>query len=172
MSDSLQPHGLQHVRLPWPSQIPGAWSNSCPLSQWRHPTILSSVVPFSSHPQSFLASGSFPIVSSLHQVAKVLSFSFSISPSNEYPGLVSFRIDWFNLLAVQGTSQESSPKQQFGSINSSALRFLYGPTLTSYMTTGKTIALTRQTFVGKVMSLLFNMWSRLVIVFFQGASVF
>ena len=94
-----------------------------------------------------------------------MSFSFSISPSNEYPGLVSFRVDWFNLLAVQGTSQESSAKQQFESINSSALRFLYGPTLTSYMTTGKTIALTRQTFVGKVMSLHFNMWSRLVIAF-------
>ena len=85
-----------------------------------------------------------------------MSFSFSISPSNEYPGLVSFRVDWFNLLAVQGTSQESSAKQQFESINSSALRFLYGPTLTSYMTTGKTIALTIRTFVGKVMSLLFN----------------
>ena len=94
------------------------------------------------------------------------SFSFSISPSNDYQELVSFRMDWFDLIAVQGTAQESPPKQQFKSISSSLLRFLYGPTLTSYMPTGKTIALTRQTFVGKVMSLLFNMLSRLVIAFF------
>ena len=91
---------------------------------------------------------------------KYRSFSFSISPSNEYSGLISFTIDWFDLLAVQGTF-ESSPTPQFKSINSSALSFLYGPT----MTTGKTIALTRWTFVSKVTSLFFNMLSRLVIVF-------
>ena len=82
---------------------------------------------------------------------KYWSFSFSISPSNEYSGLISFRIDWLDLLAVQGDSQESSPAPQFKSINSSALSFLYGPTLTS-VHTGKTIALTRWTFVSKVMS--------------------
>ena len=87
---------------------------------------------------------------------KYWSFSFNISPSNEHPGLISFRMDWLDLLAVQGT-QESSPTPQFKSINSSALSFLHSPTLTSIH--GKTIALTRRTFVGKVMSLLFNMLS-------------
>ena len=79
MSDSLQPHGLQHARPPCPSSIPGACSNSRPSSQWCHPTISSSVVPFSSHPQLFPASGSFQ-VSSLHQVAKVLEFQLQHQP--------------------------------------------------------------------------------------------
>ena len=93
---------------------------------------------------------------------KYWSLSFRISPSNEHPGLITFRMDWLNLLAVQ----ESSPTPQFKSINSSVLSFLHRPTLTSpVMTTGKTIALTRRTFVGKVMSLLLNMLSRLVITF-------
>ena len=89
------------------------------------------------------------------------SFSFSISPSNEYSGLISFRIDWLDLLAVQGALQHHSPKasvlwhQAFFTVQLSH----------PYMTTGKTIALTRRTFVGKVMSLLFNMLSRLVIAF-------
>ena len=95
---------------------------------------------------------------------KYWSFSFNISPSNEQPGLISFRMDWLDLLAVQGTLKYS-PTPQFKNINFSALSFLYNPTLTSYMTTGKTIALTIQTFDGKVMSLLFNMLSRLVISF-------
>ena len=98
----------------------------------------------------------------------IKSFSFSISPSSEYSGLVSFRIDWLDLLAVQSTLKSLLPTPQFKSISSLALSFLYSPTLTSihdYMTTGKTIALTRWTFVGKVMSLLFNMLSRLVIGF-------
>ena len=85
---------------------------------------------------------------------KYWSFSFSISPSNEYSGLISFRIDWLDLLEVQGTLK--SPTWQFKSINSLVLSFLYSPTLHPYVTTGKTIAFTRQTFVGKVMSLLFN----------------
>ena len=95
---------------------------------------------------------------------KYWSFSFNISHSNGYSGLISFRMGWLELLAVQET-QESSPTPQFKGISSSALSFLYSPTLTLYMTTGKTIALTRQAFVGKVMSLLFNMLSRLVITF-------
>ena len=82
VSDSLQPHWLQHDRPPCPSPTPGACSNSCPSSRWCHPTISSSVIPFSSCPQSFPASGSFQWVSSLHEVAKVLSFS--ISPFNEH----------------------------------------------------------------------------------------
>ena len=95
---------------------------------------------------------------------KYWSFSFSISPSKQHLGLISFRMDWLDLLAVQGT-QESSPTPQFKSINSLALSFLHSPALTSSMTIGKTIALTRRTFVGKVTSLLCNTLSRLVIVF-------
>ena len=97
---------------------------------------------------------------------KYWSFTFSISPSNEYSGLISFRMDWFHLLVVQGTFQESSPIPQFKSINSSALSFLYSSTLPStHDYYGKTIALTRCTFVGKVVSLLFNTLSQLVITF-------
>ena len=92
------------------------------------------------------------------------SFSFSISPSNEYSGLISFRMDWLYPLAVQGTLK-SPPKPQFKSINSLALSFFIVQLSHPYMTTGKTIALTRQTFVGKVMSLLFNILSTLVITF-------
>ena len=94
---------------------------------------------------------------------KYWSFSFSISPSNEHPGLISFRMDWLDLLAVQGTLRSLFQH------HSSKASILHSPTLTSIpcetMTTGKTITLTRQTFVGKVMSLLFNMLSRLVITF-------
>ena len=93
---------------------------------------------------------------------KSWSFSFSISPSNEYSGLNSFRIDWFDLLEVQGT-QESSPMPQFKSTNSSELSFLYGPTLTSIYDYWK--SLIRRTFAVKVVSLLFNILSRLVIAF-------
>ena len=96
---------------------------------------------------------------------KYWSLSFSISPSNEHPGLISFRMDWLDLLAVQGTLQESSPTPQFKSINFLVLSFLHSPTLTSIHDHRKNIALTRRTFVGKVMSLLFNMLSRLVITF-------
>ena len=92
------------------------------------------------------------------------SFSFNISPSNEYSGLISFRMDWLDLFAVQGTFK-SSPTSQFKSINSSALSFLYHPTLTSIHDYWKPHSWTRWTFVGKVMSLLFNMLSRLVIDF-------
>ena len=102
MSDSLQPHGLQHAKLPCPSLTPRGYSNSCPSSQWCHPTISSSVSSFPSCPQSFPASGSFPM-SQFFVWPKYRSFSFSNSPSNECSGLISFRIDWLNLLAVQGT---------------------------------------------------------------------
>ena len=103
---------------------------------------------------------------------KYWSFSFSISPSNEYSGLISFRIDWFYLLAVQETLKSLL---QHHSSKASILRwsaFLIVQLSHPYMTTGKTIALTKWTFVGKVMSLFFNMLSRLVITFFQGVSVF
>ena len=95
---------------------------------------------------------------------KYLSFSYNVSSSNAHPGLISFRMDWLDLLAVQGTLK-SSPTPQFKSINSSALGFLYSPTLTSIHYHWQTVALTRWTFVDKVMSLLFNMLSRLVINF-------
>ena len=94
---------------------------------------------------------------------KYWSFSFSMSPSNKYSGLISFRRDWLDLLAVQWTFKSLTP--QFKSISSWALNFLYIPTLIPHMTTGKTIALTKQTFVGKVMSLLFNRLPSLVITF-------
>ena len=100
------------------------------------------------------------------------SFSFNISPSNEHPGLISFRMDWLDLLAVQGTLKSLL---QHHSSKASILRcsaFFTVQLSHPYMTTGKTIALTRRTFVGKVMSLLFNMVSRLVITFLQGVSVF
>ena len=166
VSNSLWPHGLQHPRPPCPSPTPGAFSNSCPLSQWFHPTISSSVIRLSSWLQSFPASGSFPMSQFFaSQWPKYWSFSFNISPSNEYSGLISFRMNWFDLLAIQGTLKGLL---QQNSLKASVLRcsaFFIVPLSHPYMTTGKTIALTRWTFVGKVMSLLFNMLSRLVIAF-------
>ena len=107
VSNSLQPHGLQHTKLPCPSPAPRAYSNSCPSSQWYHPTISSSVVPFSSYLQSFPASV-FSNESVLHiRRPKDWSFRFSISPSNAQSGLISFRIDWFGLCHPRD-SQESS----------------------------------------------------------------
>ena len=103
MSDSLRPHESQHAWPPRSSPTPGVYSNSCPLSQWCHPAISSSVIPFSSCPQSLPASGSFPMSQHHMRWPKYWSFSFSISPSNEHPGLISFRKDWLDLLAVQGT---------------------------------------------------------------------
>ena len=98
---------------------------------------------------------------------KFWSFSFSISPSNEYSGLTSFRMAWLDLLAVQGSLKSLLQHHSSKSINSSVLSFLYKVQLSHpYVTTGKTIALTRRTFVGKVMSLFFNMLSRLLITFF------
>ena len=164
MSDSLQPHGLQHAWLPCPSPTPGVYSNS--RSQWCHPSISSYVIPFSSHLQSCPASGS-SLVSQFFASGgqSIGSFSFSISPSSEYSGLVSFRMDWSVLLAVQGTLK--SLLQHHSSKASILWRSAVFIVQLSHpcMTSGKTIALTRQTFVGKVMSLLFNMLSRLIIAF-------
>ena len=103
---------------------------------------------------------------------KYWTFSFGISPLNEYSGLTSFRMDWLDLPAVQGTLksllQQHSSKTSILQLSAFFIVHLSHP----YMTTGKTIALTRQTFAGKIMSLLFNKLSRLVIAFFQGASIF
>ena len=150
--------------LPVHHQLP-VYPNPCPLSQWCHPAISSSLIPFSSCPQSFPASGSFPISQLSTSGGQSISFSFNISPSNEHPGLISFRMDWLDFLAVQGTLKSLL---QHHSSKASILwcsAFFTIQLSHSYMTTGKIIALTRWTFVGKVMSLLLNMLSRLVITF-------
>ena len=165
VSDSLRLHGLQHTRPPFPSLTPRVYWNSCPLSQWCHPTISSSVIPFSSHFQAFPAR-SFSNESVLHiRWPKYWSFSFSISPSDEYSALISFRMDWLDLLAVQGTLK--SLLQHHSSKASILLHpaFLRVQLLHPHMTIGKTIALTRWTSGSKVMSLLLNMLSGLVITF-------
>ena len=165
VSSSLQPHGLQHTRPPCPSPTPRVYSNSCPLSQWCHPTI-SACRPLPLLPSIFPSIRVFSSDSVLHiRWPKYWSFSFSISPSNEHSGLISFRMDWLDLLAVQGTLK--SLLQHHSSKASILWRSVFFIVQLShpYMTTGKTTALTRQTFVDKVMSLLFNMLSTLVIAF-------
>ena len=165
VSDSLRPHGLQHARPPCPSPTPGVYPNSCPLSQWCHSTVSSCrhllLLP-SIFPSIRVFSNELAL---LMRWPKYWSFSFNISPSNEHPGLISFKMDWLGLLAVQGTLksllQHHSSKASILQLSAFFIVQLAHP----YMTTGKTIALTRQTFVGKVMSLLFNMLSRLVITF-------
>ena len=102
MSDSLRPHGLQHARPPCPSPTPGVYSNSCSLSQWCHPTI-SSLSPSSPTFNLSQHQGLFRWVNSSHQVIKVLEFQLWHQSSNEYSGLISFRMDWLDLFAVQGT---------------------------------------------------------------------
>ena len=166
MSDSLWPHGPQHARPPCPSPNPRVYSNSCPLNQWCHPTISFPVIPFSSSPSIFPSIRVFSNESVLLiRWPKYWSLSFNISPSKEHSGLISFRIDWLDLLVVQGTLK--SLLQHHSSKASVLLRSAFFIVQLShpYMTTGKTIALTKWTFVGKVMSLLFNMLSRLVITF-------
>ena len=156
------------ARPPCPSATSGVYSNSYPLSQWCHPSILFS------HPLLLLPS-IFPSIRVFSNQSvppirwpKYWSFSLSISPSNEYSGLISFRMDWLYLLAVQRTLKSLL---QHHSSKASILRhsaFFTVQLSHPYMTIqgyGKTIALTRQTFVGKVMSLLFNMLPRLVITF-------
>ena len=155
MSDSLRPHGLQHTRPPCPLPTPGVYSKSCPFESVipsNHlilcPPLLSSIFP---------SMRVFSNESALRmRWPKYWSFSFNISPSSEHPGLI-FRMDWMDLLAVQGTLksllQHHSSKASI--LQHSAcfiVQFSH-----SYMTTGKTIALIRWTLVGKVMSLLFNM---------------
>ena len=145
MLDPMQPHGLQHTRLHCPSPPPGVYSNSCPLSQWCHPMISSSVVSFSL--QSCWASGSFPVGQFFTSGGQSVG-QFSISHSNEHSGLISFRMDWFDLLAVQGTLRNLLQQLQFKSISSSVLSFIYGPTLTSIHDYWKNHTLTRWTFAG------------------------
>ena len=144
VSNSLWPHEPQHARPPCPSPTPGVHPNSYPLSQWCHPTISSFVVPFFSCPESFPASRSFPMSQTLRmRWPKYWGFSFSISPYNEHSGLISFRMDWLDLLAVQGTLK--SLLQHHSSKASILLRSAFFIVQLShpYMTTGKNIALTR-----------------------------
>ena len=166
MSHSLRPHGLQHTRPPCPSPTPGVYPNSCPLSWWCHPTISSSVIPFSTCLQSFPASGSFQMSQFFSSGGQSIGVSAlaSVLPMNT-PGMISFRMDWLDLLAIQGTLK--SLLQHHSSKASILQRSAFFTVQLShpYMTTGKSIALTRQAFAGKVMSLLFNMLSRLVITF-------
>ena len=168
MSDSLQPHGLWHARLPCPSPTPRAYSNSCPLSWWCHPSISSSVFPFSFYLQSLPASGSFPMSQFFALGGQSIgSFSFS----SVLPMSIQ---DWFALgwtgwifLHSKGLSRVSSKTTSKVSILRHSAFFIVQLSH-PYMTTGKTIVLTRwQSFdfdVGEVMSLLFNMLSWLVIL--------
>ena len=205
MSDSLRPHELQHARPPCPSPTPGVCPNPCPSSRWRYPTILSSVVPFSSCPQSFPASGSFQMsqlfawggqsigVSASTSVLLMNTQGWSplrymgwllcsASPPSSWSSMPwHCPIGWvgksfvgrewtlsmprLDLLAAQGTLKSLL---QLHSSKASILwhsAFFIVQLSHPYMTTGKTTALTRWTFVDKVMSLLFNMLSRLVITF-------
>ena len=156
--DCSMPGFPVHLQLPELTQT-CVWVGEC------HPIISSFVIPLSSRLQSFPTSGSFPVSQFFTSGGQSISISFSISPSNEHPGLISFRMDWLDLLAVQGTLksllQHHSSKASILRRSAFSTVQLWHP----YMTTGKTIALTRWTFVGKVMSLLFNMLSRLVITF-------
>ena len=162
LSDSLWPHGLQHARPPCPSPTPRVYSSSS-VMPCNHLILCRPLL---------LLSSTFPSIRAFSNESvlrirwpKYWSFSFSISPSNEHPRLTSFRMDWLDLLAVQGTLksllQQRSSKASILWLSSFFSVQLSHP----YMTTGKTIALTRRTFVGKVMSLLLNMLSRLVITF-------
>ena len=165
MSDSLQPHESQHARPPCPSSTPGVYSNSCPLSRWCHPAISYSVVPFSSCPQSLLASESFPMsqLFAWGGLSIGVSASTSVLPMNTQDWAP---LGWTGWISLQ--SKGLSRVLQHHSSKASILRhsaFFTVQLSHPYMTIGKTIALTRQTFVGKVMSLLLNMLSRLVITF-------
>ena len=125
VSDSLQPHGLQHTRPPCPSPTPGACSNSCPSSWWCHPNISSSVIPFNLSQHQ----GLFKWVSSLHQVVKGLEFQLQ-HQSFQWMFRTDFLYDWLVGSPCSPRDSQESSTPQFKSISSSALSFLYGPTLT------------------------------------------
>ena len=131
VSDSSWPHGLQLPRLPCPSLSPGVCSNSCPLSRWYHSTI-SSYFLLLLLPLTFPSIGGFSNKLALGtRRPNHRSFSVSISPSNKHSGLISFRIDWLDLLAPPGALKSLSPKLQFKNINFSVLSLLYSPILTA-----------------------------------------
>ena len=149
VSKSLGPHRLQLARLPCLSPTPGACSNSCPLSRWCRPAVSSSVVPFFSCLQSFPASGSFPISQFFASGGQSVGLSDTASVLNEYSGLISFRMHWFDLLAGQGTLKSLL---QHHSSKASILQcsaFFIVQVSHPYMTTGKSIALIRWTLMVK-----------------------
>ena len=163
---SLRPHVLQHARPPCPSPTSRVHSDSRPLSQWCHPAISSSCRPLLLLPPIPPSITDFSNESTLHmRWPKYWSFSFSIIPSKEIPGLISFRMDWLDLLAVQGILK--SLLQHHSSKASILRRSAFFTVQLSHpcMTTGKKVALTRWTLIGKVMSLLLNMLSWLIIAF-------
>ena len=149
LSTSLQPHGLQHTRLPCPWPSPRVCSYSCPLNWWCHPTISSSVILL---PSVFPSIRVFLKESTLH-FRWPKYWNFSISPFKEYSGLSSFRIAWFDILAVQGTLKSLLYHHSL-SINSLVLSLLYGPTLASVHDYWKNHSF------DKAKSLLFNILSR------------
>ena len=165
MSNSLRPHGLQHARPPCPSPTPRVYPNSCPSGWWYHPTISPSVVPFSSCLQSFPESASSPMSQFFTSGGQNIgvSASASVLPMNTqdwsplgWTGWISFQSEGLSSLL-----QHQSSKASILQCSAFFMVQFWHP----YMTTGKTVALTRQSFVSKVVSLLFNMLSSLVITF-------
>ena len=171
VSDSLQTHGLQHTRPPCPSWTPRVYSNSCPLSPWYHPTISSSVISFSSCLQSVPASGFFQMSQFFASGGQSVgvSSSTSVLPMNIQDWFPLGWTGWISLLSKGLLSLLQHHRSKASVLRCSA--FFIVQLSHPYMTTGKTIAMTGWTFAEKVMSLLLNMLSRLVISF-QGASIF
>ena len=166
VSDSLRPHESLHTRPPCPSPTPGVHSDSHPLSQWCHPAISSSVVPFSSCSQSLPASGSFPMsqLFAWGGQSTGVSASASFLPKNTQDWSPSEWTGWISLQS-KGLSRVFSNNHSSKAPILQRSAFFTVQLSHPYMTTGKTIALTRWTFVGKVIFLLLNMLSRLVITF-------
>ena len=168
VSNSLWPHKPQHARPPCPSPTPGVHLNPCALSWWCNPTISSSVVPFSSCLQSFPASVFSNESAVCIRWPKYWSFSLNISPSNEYPGLISFKMDWLEFLAVQGARKSLF---QHHSSRASILRcsaFFIVQLSHPYMTTGKTMALTRWFDLGLALTGLISLMSYVSVVPYSG----
>ena len=173
MPDSLWPHEVQQAWLPCPSLTPGVGSISHPLSQWGHPTISSSVTRFSFCLQSLPASEFFPVSQLFTWDGQVCSFS--ISPSNVYSGLISFRIDLFDLLGQTRDSQEALQHYSFKASVLQPLAYFMAslaPTSIHNMTTGKAIALTRQNLLAKWCLCVLIHYLGLSWLFFQGESIF
>ena len=168
MSDYLQPHRLQHVRLPCPSPSPRVCSNSCALSQWYSLTISASAALFFCF-QSFPASGLFPMSRLFALGGQNVGAppSASILLVNIQGWFPSFRVDWFDLLDVRGTLKSLLHNSKLSVLWHSNFFMIQFSHL--YMITGKTITLTIQTSVSRVMSLLFHMLSRFLIVSLPGS---
>ena len=169
MFNSLRPHERQHVRPLCPSPTPGVNPNPCPLSRMpsSHPILCCPLLLL---PSMFPNIRVFSSESVLHiRWPKDWSFTFSVSLSNEYSGLIFFRIDWFDLLAVQGTLKSLFQHRNLKALILWCSGIFMVQLLHLYVTTGQTIALTMQTFVSKGMSLLFDMLSRFVMAFLPGS---